>query len=83
MCYYNRHRPSWLLQDIFMEAASLLGRAAACSEHALSLPIQQGIVRQLESAGQLLIRKVDVEAKYLNRLEGTSPLCSCIVHHPT
>lgn len=64
-----------------MEAASLLGRAAACSEHALSLPVQQGIVRQLESAGQLLIRKVDVEAKYLNRLEGMSPLCSCIVHH--
>ncbi len=64
-----------------MDAASLLGRAAACSEHALSLALRQDIARQLESAGQLLIRKVDVEAKYLNRLEGTSPLCYCIFPH--
>lgn len=55
-----------------MEAAALLGQAAAYSEPAICLPMRQAIVRQLESAGQLLVRKVEVEAKYLNRLEGGS-----------
>jgi len=58
------------LQDIFVDAADLLEGAAASPEHVSGVAAQQGIVRQLESAGQLLIRKVDVEAKYLNRLEG-------------
>ena len=62
--------PACALQDVFMEAADLLERAAACPEHASGVAAQQGIMRQLEPAGQLLVRKVDVEAKYLNRLEG-------------
>ena len=53
-----------------MDAADLVGRAAAFTEHGSGVAAQQGFVRQLESAVQLLIRKVDVEAKYLNRLEG-------------
>lgn len=59
-----------------MDAADLVGRAAASPEHVSGVAAQQGIVRQLESAGQLLIRKVDVEAKYLNRLEGMCQLDS-------
>ena len=58
------------LQDIFMDAACLLGAIVASPEHSPCVALQQSIVRQLESAGQLLVRKVDVEAKYLNRLEG-------------
>ncbi len=59
-----------------MDAADLVGRAAASPEHVSGVAAQQGVVRQLESAGQLLIRKADVEAKYLNRLEGVCQLCS-------
>ncbi len=53
-----------------MEAADLLERAAAFPEYLSGVAAQQSIMRQLEPAGQLLVRKVDVEAKYLNRLEG-------------
>ena len=58
-----------------MEAADLLERAAAFLEPASGVAAQQSIVRQLEPAGQLLVRKVDVEAKYLNRLEGRFHAC--------
>ena len=58
-----------------MDAADLLERAAAFPEHTSGVAAHQGILRQLEPAGQLLVRKVDVEAKYLNRLEGEGLTC--------
>ena len=59
-----------------MEAADLLERPAAFLEPAKGGSANQGIVRKLEPAGQLLVRKVDVEAKYLNRLEGRCHACT-------
>ena len=41
---------------------------------------QPETVRQLEAAGQLLLRKAELEAKYLDRLEGGARTC-CLIWH--
>jgi len=53
-------------------ALRLLGALAATPERAAALAANGPATRQLAAAGQLLARAVDVEAKYLARLEGAA-----------
>ncbi len=60
-----------------MSATAILLGAVACPQRAACVAANAQTVKQLESLGQLLIRKLDMESKYLNRLEGRLPL-SCV-----
>jgi hypothetical protein len=53
-----------------MLATGLMQRLVGCPERAALVRAQPATIKQLESLGQLLLRKLDMEAKYLNRLEG-------------
>lgn len=59
-----------------MAATAILLSAVGCPERAARLGANGHTVKQLESLGQLLTRKLDMESKYLNRLEG-APLLLC------
>ena len=61
-------------QEVYMSATAILLGVVACPERAASVAANAQTVKQLESLGQLLIRKLDMESKYLNRLEGVLPL---------
>ncbi len=53
-----------------MSATAILLGAVGCPERAARLGSNGQTLKQLESLGQLLTRKLDMESKYLNRLEG-------------
>lgn len=57
-----------------MSAMAILLGAVGCPERAAGVAGNAQTVKQLESLGQLLIRKLDMESKYLNRLEGNPPV---------
>jgi len=59
-------------QAVVAAALRLLGALAAAPERAAALAANGTATRQLAAAGQLLARAVDVEAKYLARLEGAA-----------
>ena len=61
-------------QEVYMSATVILLGVVACKERAACVAANAQTVKQLESLGQLLIRKLDMESKYLNRLEGMVPL---------
>jgi hypothetical protein len=63
-----------LAQEVYMLATGLMQRLVAAPERAAAVAAQAPTVKQLEALGQLLLRKLDMEAKYLNRLEGA--LCT-------
>ncbi|KAK9905711.1 hypothetical protein WJX75_004975 [Coccomyxa subellipsoidea] len=57
-------------EEVYMAATAILLGAVGCPERAARLGANGQTVKQLESLGQLLTRKLDMESKYLNRLEG-------------
>lgn len=58
-------------QGIVAAAVRLLSLLAAEPGRAAALACNTAATKQLAAAGQLLARRVDVEARYLARLEGT------------
>lgn len=62
-----------------MLATGLMQRLMADPQRAAAVHAQLLTVKHLESLGQLLLRKLDMEAKYLNRLEGLFlSCCGCL-----
>ncbi|BDA47247.1 probable abnormal spindle-like microcephaly-associated protein homolog [Coccomyxa sp. Obi] len=57
-------------EEVYMSAMAILLGVVGCPERAACVAANAQTVKQLESLGQLLIRKLDMESKYLNRLEG-------------
>ena len=66
----QHHRES---QGVLAAAVRLLSLLAADPGRAAALAGNAAATKQLAAAGQLLARRVDVEARYLARLEGTPP----------
>ena len=60
-------------QGVLAAAVRLLSLLAAEPGRAAALAGNAAATKQLAAAGQLLARRVDVEARYLARLEGTNP----------
>lgn len=60
-------------QGVLAAAVRLLSLLAAEPGRAAALAGNAAATKQLAAAGQLLARRVDVEARYLARLEGARP----------
>ncbi len=57
-------------QDVFMATMGVLARVCAPEAAMQSVARMPGVARQWEAVAQLLARKVDLERKYISRLEG-------------
>ena len=61
-------------QGVLAAAVRLLSLLVAEAGRAAALAGNAAATKQLAAAGQLLARRVDVEARYLARLEGAHPI---------
>eukprot|EP00983_Pelagomonas_calceolata_P109629 1159576-Pelagomonas_calceolata.AAC.6 len=66
------HTPTFspLQEDVFMSAIAVLRQLLEYPGHALEVARMPNIIKQWEGIAQIILRKIDMEQKYIARLEG-------------
>ncbi|KAF5841190.1 hypothetical protein DUNSADRAFT_14021 [Dunaliella salina] len=57
-------------EDVFMSAMAVLRKVLEYPGHALEVARMPNIIKQWEGIAQIILRKIDMEQKYIARLEG-------------
>lgn len=57
-------------EDVFMNTMSVLQVVLEPRGHALEVAKMPNIIKQWEGIAQIILRKIDMEQKYIARLEG-------------
>ena len=60
---------------MFVATVTVLDRLVAIPDQAVLVGQSTAAVKQMEAVAQILLRRVDIESKYLARLEGNDALC--------